>query len=129
MRLMTDETKKALSSLHEIAYKLAIWMIAGLSAWTLSSLSDVKADIAVLNERTATMQVQLGAVTSLEERVRLIESDRFTEDDGKRLEDIVDSIKSELALIRGRLPDSFPPSTTEKRLEAIEARLHELEKK
>ncbi len=126
---MTEETKQAVNKWTEIGSKVVLAVILGLSAWTLSSLSEVRADIAVLKERTGTMQAQMHGMVTLEERVRQIESSRFTEDDGKRMEDSLDSLKADVAEMKGRLPASFPPSSTEKRLDAIESAIRELEKK
>lgn len=126
---MTEEAKKTADRWVAHAMKVVLGIILYLSVRALDTMSEVKTELGEVKTEVRVLRVEMENVSKrmdglaeLEARVRRIEENRFTAGDGMAL-------WRELSEIKGRLPTTFPPTETLRRLDAIEKRLLEWEKR
>lgn len=101
---MTDKQKETAVKAVDVAIKIAVGMILFFSTSTVVSLGEVKASIAVLEERVSSVQERVADLDRFEERLRCLEQ--------------------ATTKMAARLPTSFPPPDTKQELKEIRDELH-----
>lgn len=126
---MTGEAKMNGSKVEKIAIRVVLVAILGLQGVQVNSSSGVMARLDVLDERVQTITSRFERIEDLSGRVAAIEASRFTAEQGMEM-------WREIATLKARLPESFPPAETlkcldrlERQVIAIDERVRALEKK
>jgi len=109
--------------------KVATTLILFFATQTWFAVSELRTDVAAMKERVAAVTEKADGIGALDQRLRLIEGNRFTSSDALEM-------WKQLTEIKGRIPESFPSPETqaaisriEKRMETIEKALRELEQR
>ena len=116
------EAKMNGSKIEKVIVRLVLAAILGLQGVQVNSSSGVMARLDVLDERVQAITSRFDRIEDLGGRVSCIEASRFTSEQGM-------AMWQEIATIKARLPESFPPSATCSLLEKLEERVRALEQK
>ena len=110
------------SKVEKILIRVVLAAILGLQGVQVNSSSGVMARLDVLDERVQTITQRFERFEDIGARVATIEANRFTSAQGMEM-------WKEIATIKARLPERFPPPETMRLLEQIEGRVRALEQR
>jgi len=118
---MTDDAKATASRFLDAGMKLATGLILLVASHSAFTLVDLKARMAVVEDRTEALVRRLDKMDATEIRLSVIESNRFTNANGQAMKDC---LTKEISEVRSALSaQASKDATHDERLKQIEEAL------